>query len=261
MNTAPSSDFAAVGTGYAAYSNGGRGRLRHDITARRVLTELGERPARVLDVGCGDGEMVLRLAAAGHYVTGMEKSPGMLEAAAKRITADPGIAERVTLSEGDIYNLPFDDASFDAVVCHGVVMYLPDSAAPVAHLARLVADGGTLSVLTKNQLAVGVREALSGDYTAARPQIETGQAASVGNLGITTRGDTPDHLDDLTRANGLTPLPWQGVRIFHDHRTDWKPTENEYQAALETEWAASTRSPYRELGRLVHAVARREATA
>ncbi|MGW3930880.1 class I SAM-dependent methyltransferase [Streptomyces microflavus] len=261
MNTAPSSDFAAVGTGYAAYSSGGRGRLRHDITARRVLAELGERPARVLDVGCGDGEMVLRLAAAGHHVTGMEKSSGMLEAAAKRITADPGIAERVTLSEGDIYHLPFDDASFDAVVCHGVVMYLPDSAAPLAHLARLVADGGILSVLTKNQLAVGVREALCGDYTAARPQIETGQAASVGNLGITTRGDTPDHLDDLTRANGLTPLPWQGVRIFHDHRTDWKPTENEYQAALETEWAASARSPYRELGRLVHAVARREATA
>ncbi|MFD7323948.1 class I SAM-dependent methyltransferase [Streptomyces sp. NPDC059875] len=260
MSTA-SSDFAAVGTGYAAYSSGGRGRLRHDITARRVLAELGDRPARILDVGCGDGEMVLRLAAAGHEVTGVEKSPGMLSSAADRVAAVPEIAERVTLAEGDIYNLPFDDASFDAVVCHGVVMYLPDSVAPVAHLARLVAGGGILSVLTKNQLAVGVREALSGQYESARAQIESGQAASVGNLGITTRGDTPDHLDDLARANGLTPLPWQGVRIFHDHRNDWMPSEEEYQAALETEWAASTRSPYRELGRLVHAVARREATA
>ncbi|CAL9587509.1 tRNA 5-carboxymethoxyuridine methyltransferase [Streptomyces sp. enrichment culture] len=260
--TAASSDFAAVGTGYAAYSRGGRGRLRHDITARRVLAELGDRPARVLDVGCGDGEMVLRLAAAGHLVTGVEKSPGMLTKATERVAADTGIAERVTLTEGDIYNLPFDDASFDAVVCHGVVMYLADSVAPIAHLARLVADGGILSVLTKNQLAVGVREALSGDYASARTQIESGQAASVGNLGITTRGDTPDHLDDLARANGLAPLPWQGVRIFHDHYPkDWTPSEEEYQAALETEWAASSRSPYRELGRLVHAVARREASA
>lgn len=260
-SSSTSPDFATVGSGYAAYSGGGRGRLRHDITARRVLAELGERPARVLDVGCGDGEMVLRLAAAGHHVSGVEKSPGMLEAAAKRVSVVPEIAERVTLSEGDIYTLPFDDAAFDAVVCHGVVMYLADSVAPVAHLARLVADGGILSVLTKNRLAVGVREALSGDYASARAQIESGQAASVGNLGITTRGDTPDHLDDLARANGLTPQPWQGVRIFHDHRTDWKPTDEEYQAALETEWAASSRSPYRELGRLVHIVARREATA
>ncbi|MFJ4151937.1 class I SAM-dependent methyltransferase [Streptomyces galbus] len=260
-SSSASPDFATVGSGYAAYSGGGRGRLRHDITARRVLAELGERPARVLDVGCGDGEMVLRLAAAGHHVSGVEKSPGMLEAAAERVAAVHEITERVTLAEGDIYSLPFDDASFDAVVCHGVVMYLPDSAVPIGHLARLVADGGILSVLTKNRLAVGVREALSGDYASARAQIESGQAASVGNLGITTRGDTPDHLDDLTRANGLTPLPWQGVRIFHDHRTDWTPTEEEYQAALETEWAASSRSPYRELGRLVHAVARREATS
>lgn len=256
--TAASSDFAAVSIGYAAYSRGGRGRLRHDITARRVLAELGDRQARVLDVGCGDGEMVLRLAAAGHLVTGVEKSPGMLASAAERVAAVPEIAERVTLAEGDIYKLPYPDASFDAVVCHGVVMYLPDSIAPIAHLARLVADGGILSVLTKNRLAVGVREALSGDYTSARAQIETGQASSVGNLGITTRGDTPDHLDDLARANGLTPLPWQGVRIFHDHRKDWQPSEEEYQEALETEWAASSRDPYRQMGRLVHAVARRE---
>ncbi|MFJ6769379.1 class I SAM-dependent methyltransferase [Kitasatospora sp. NPDC091257] len=261
MTTDPSADFAAVQTGYAAYTSGGRGRLRHDITARRVLQELGDQPARILDVGCGDGEMVLRLAAAGHRVTGLEKSPGMLAAAAERVAARPGIGERVTLQEGDIYTLPFDDASFDAVVCHGVVMYLPETAVAYAHLARLVTTHGVLSILTKNQLAVGVREALTGEYASARAQIESGQAASLGNLGITTRGDAPAHLDALARANGLTPLPWQGVRIFHDHRTDWQPDETGYRAALETEWAASTRSPYRELGRLVHAVARREAGA
>ncbi|MFI5986964.1 class I SAM-dependent methyltransferase [Streptomyces sp. NPDC051555] len=256
-----SSDFSTVGVAYASYSSGGRGRLRHDITARRIMAEVGQQPARILDVGCGDGEMVLRLAAAGHQVTGVEPSEGMLTTAAKRVADVPELAARVTLLAGDIYALPFDDGAFDAVCCHGVVMYLPDSAAPAAHLARLVADGGVLSILTKNQLAVGMREALRGQYASAREQIVSGQAASVGNLGITTRGDTPAHLDDLARANGLTPLPWQGVRIFHDHRDDWTPGEEEYQEALAVEWEASTRSPYRDLGRLVHALARREATA
>lgn len=253
-----STDFASVGGAYAAYSSGGRGRLRHDIVSRRILSLLPG-PSRILDVGCGDGEMVLRLAAAGHHVTGVETSVGMLEKAAERVAADPAVAGRVTLAEADIYALPFVEG-FDAVCCHGVLMYLPDSAEPVARLARLVAPGGVLSILTKNRLAVGVREALRGEYESARAQIESGHAASMGNLGITTRGDTPQHLEDLAQANGLTPLPWQGVRIFHDHRDDWAPDEAEYQAALDAELAASSRSPYRELGRLVHALARHEAT-
>ncbi|WP_086824659.1 methyltransferase domain-containing protein [Streptomyces sp. NRRL B-24572] len=260
MNT-ESSDFGTVGTDYAAYSEGGRGRLRHEIVARRVLEELGDKPARVLDVGCGDGEMVLRLAAAGHHVTGAEVSSDMLKRAEEKLAA-AGLAEDVRLVEADIYDLPFDGEVFDAVCCHGVVMYLPDSAEPIANLARLVAPGGILSVLTKNTLAVGVREALRGQYDTALAQIEITQAASMGNLGIITRGDAPYRLNQLASDNGLVPLPWQGVRIFHDHLgNDWRPEEDVFQKALATEWAASIRSPYRELGRLVHAVARREATA
>ncbi|BAU88084.1 methyltransferase type 12 [Streptomyces laurentii] len=260
MTTQPT-DFGTVGNGYASYNGSGRGRLRHEIVARRVLAELGDKPARVLDVGCGDGEMVLRLAAAGHHVTGAEVSSDMLKRAKDKLGA-AGVADRVTLVEADIYNLPFAGQEFDAVCCHGVVMYLPDSAEPIAHLARLVAPGGILSVLTKNALAVGMREALRGEYESAREQIESGQSASLGNLGLVTRGDTPDHLAQLARDNGLTPLEWQGVRIFHDHiKGEWRPDEATFGEALATEWAASTRSPYRNLGRLVHAVARRETTA
>ncbi|MFF0752660.1 class I SAM-dependent methyltransferase [Streptomyces sp. NPDC004267] len=259
--TTPSTDFATVGTDYAAYSEGGRGLLRHEIVARRLVAELGDGPARVLDVGCGDGEMVLRLAAAGHHVTGAEVSSDMLERAEEKLAA-AALADRVRLVEADIYELPFAGEVFDAVCCHGVVMYLPDSAEPVARLARLVAPGGILSILTKNALAVGVREALQGEYDSAVAQIESGRTASMGNLGYVTRGDTPEHLDRLARDNGLTPLPWQGVRTFHDHLPkNWRPEQEVFAKALTVEWAASTRSPYRELGRLVHTVARREANA
>lgn len=80
--TTASPDFATVGDAYAAYSGAGRGRLRHDITARRVLTELSARQARTLDVGCGDAEMVLRLASAGHKVTGVSTTPRSTRCAA-----------------------------------------------------------------------------------------------------------------------------------------------------------------------------------
>ncbi|MEV6330440.1 methyltransferase domain-containing protein [Streptomyces sp. NPDC051909] len=249
-------DFATVGRHYAEHSGSARGRLRHDLVARRVLAELPDRPSTVLDAGCGDGEMTVRLAAAGHRVTAVDPSAGMLAAAARRLDARPGLGARVRLLEAGIHDLPFGAKEFDAVCCHGVLMYLDEPTTAVARLAGLVAPGGVLSILTKNRAAIGAREALRGDYAAARELIERDAATSVGNLGLATRGDTAEELDRLAAAQGLVPQPWQGVRIFHDHQGDWAPGPEEYGLALETEWAASTRDPYRQLGRLVHTVAR-----
>ncbi|MEU3744088.1 MULTISPECIES: methyltransferase domain-containing protein [Streptomyces] len=250
-------DFAAVGSAYAAHSRTGRGRLRHDLVARRLLAELPAGPVRVLDAGCGDGEMTLRIAAAGHHVTAADPSAEMLGAAARRLAARPELAPRVRLLEAGVEDLFFDGGLFDAVCCHGVLMYLDDTPGSVALLAGLVAPGGVLSILTKNREAIGFREALRGDCPAARRLIAYGCDTSVGNLGLDTRGDTAETLDRLAAEHGLTPLDWQGVRIFHDHLAGWDPAPSAYAQALETEWVASSRDPYRRLGRLVHTLARR----
>jgi SAM-dependent methyltransferase len=259
--TSSTTDFGAVGGPYAHHNTSGRGRLRHDLVARRVLAELPQSPAGILDLGCGDGEMTLRLASAGHRVTGVDPSGSMLASAAERLGTHPGTADRVRLVQADIATLPADLGVFDAVCCHGVLMYLDDSAEAISRLAGLVAPGGVLSVLTKNRQAIGVREALRGEYRQARDLIEAGADTSTGNLGLRTRGDDPAQLDAWAKAGGLVPLPWQGVRIFHDHRDDWQPSEAEYAQALELEWTASTRHPYRDMARLVHTLARRAAGA
>ncbi|MEU0402081.1 methyltransferase domain-containing protein [Streptomyces sp. NPDC006197] len=250
--------FAAVGAAYAAHSDSARGRLRHDLVERRLLTELPARPATVLDVGCGNGEMSLRLAAAGHQVTGADPSARMLAAAADRLAKRPELAGRVRLVDADLKSLPLGEERFDAVCCHGVLMYLDEPSEAVARLAGLVAPGGLLSILAKNRRSIGVREALAGEYATARRLIESGADRSVGNLGRETRGDTAEALDRLAVDHGLTPLPWQGVRIFHDHLDGtWAPEPAAYAAALELEWAASWRSPYRDVSHLVHTLARR----
>ncbi|MFF9851466.1 class I SAM-dependent methyltransferase [Streptomyces litmocidini] len=243
---------------YAAHSDSARGRLRHDLVERRLLTELPARPVTVLDVGCGNGEMTLRLAAAGHRVAGADPSARMLAAAVDRLAGRPELADRVRLVGAGLESLPFEGERFDAVCCHGVLMYLDEPGEAVARLAGLVAPGGLLSVLAKNRRSIGVREALAGDCTTARRLIESGADRSAGNLGRETRGDTAEDLDRLAAGHGLTPLPWQGVRIFHDHLDDtWAPEPAAYAAALEVEWAASWRSPYRDMGHLVHTLARR----
>lgn len=250
--------FDSVGAAYAAHSDSARGRLRHDLVERRLLAELPAAPARILDVGCGNGEMTLRLAAAGHQVTGADPAATMLAAATDRLAARPELADRVRLVNAGFESLPFDGEPFDAVCCHGVLMYLDNPGPAVARLAGFVTPGGLLSILAKNRRAVGVREALVGDSETARRLIVSGADRSVGNLGRESRGDDPDALDWLAAEHGLVPQPWQGVRIFHDHFDDtWAPDPAAYTAALELEWTASSRSPYRDMGHLVHTLARR----
>jgi len=68
--------------------------------------------SRVLDVPCGTGQFCWDLAAAGYSVTGMDVSSAMLDVASKQ-----GSLEEVTLRQGDIFNLPFENRSFDAAIC------------------------------------------------------------------------------------------------------------------------------------------------
>ncbi|MFF6904112.1 hypothetical protein [Streptomyces hydrogenans] len=57
------SGFDAVGAAYTAHSGSARGRLRHDLVERPLLAELPECPARILDVGCGNGVRIFH-----HYL-------------------------------------------------------------------------------------------------------------------------------------------------------------------------------------------------
>ena len=147
--------------------------------------------------------------------------------------------------------------TFDAVCCHGVLMYLDDSSAAIQTLADHVSPGGLLSILTKNALSNGFREALQGDYMLARQLIETGEASSLGNLGISTRGDDPSAIVDRMKQCGFDDCQWRGVRIFSDHLDADSFDDSMADALIALEQAASQRDPYRLMARLFHATGRK----
>jgi len=105
---------------------------------------LGERAAgRVLEVAIGTG---LNLP---HYpaevaITGVELSPAML-AIARRRAAELG--RTVDLHEGDAEHLPFQDGSFDTVVCALSLCTIPDPAAAIGEMRRVLVPGGRLLLL------------------------------------------------------------------------------------------------------------------
>lgn len=98
---------------------------------------------RVLEVAVGTGSNVLRFPP-GSEVTGIDLSPAMLAEAERRLTA---AGRTATLLEADAQALPFDDASFDTVVCALGLCSIPDPARAIGETHRVLVPGGTLLLL------------------------------------------------------------------------------------------------------------------
>ncbi|WP_300011563.1 methyltransferase domain-containing protein [Pseudonocardia sp.] len=120
-----------------------------DVVAQRaeVLARLAPRPGeRILDVGSGPGFLAASLADAvgpGGVVHGLDPSPSMNGLARARTADRPW----VRIDEGDALALPYPDACFDAAVSTQVYEYVPDVAAALAELRRVLRAGGRVVVL------------------------------------------------------------------------------------------------------------------
>jgi SAM-dependent methyltransferase len=103
----------------------------------RLFDSLG--PSVVLDAACGTGRHSRVLAARGHRIIGVDRSPEMLEKARRSV----GTGE---FREGSLTALPLADGSVDAVVCALALVHLPDVDEAIRELARVVRPGGRLIV-------------------------------------------------------------------------------------------------------------------
>jgi len=101
----------------------------------------------VLDVACGIGIPSLTAAgmvAPGGAVTGIDIAPGMIELAKAR-ALKVGLAN-VIFREGDAESLPFPGESFDAVLSNMGLIHVPDRAAALCEMARVLKPGGRIAL-------------------------------------------------------------------------------------------------------------------
>ncbi len=115
-----------------------------DVRRRRrlVLDELDPQPGdRVLDIGCGPGfyvaDILDRVGPEG-TVTGMDVSGAMLAMTTRRVEG----RANATVMEGEVTRIPLPDASVDRAVSVQVFEYVPDTAAGLAELWRVLRPGG-----------------------------------------------------------------------------------------------------------------------
>jgi ubiquinone/menaquinone biosynthesis C-methylase UbiE len=114
------------------------------IAAEEFIDGLELRPGmRVLDVACGTGNLALPAARRGAVVTGADIAPNLVEQARENAKLE-GL--NVQFDEGDAENLPYADASFDAVVTMFGAMFAPRPDVTAAELTRVCRPGGFIAM-------------------------------------------------------------------------------------------------------------------
>ena len=250
--------FTDLAAGYNSSGGTLRRVLRHELVDRGLAEHLPGLRARIVDVGGGAGQQSIRLASKGYEVTILDPSRKMLDEARRRLASEgKGVHQRMRLvrGTGERAREVLGGETFDAVLCHGVLMYLEDARTMIQALSTLARPGGLVSVLTKNASALAARTALEGRYRDALSLLDADR--DLGRLGVMTRGDTLEGLSETFAEAGLAVEDWYGVRVFTDHLGNSMPGED-LPEMLELEWEAGKREPYRSVARLIHVVGRKK---
>jgi ubiquinone/menaquinone biosynthesis C-methylase UbiE len=145
--SAPAIDLAAVKTRQqAAWSTGNYAVVGTtlQIVGENLCEALDLRAgSRVLDVAAGNGNATLAAARRWCDVTSTDYVPSLLESGRTRAQAE---GHTIQFQEADAENLPFPDASFDAVMSTFGVMFTPDQDKAASELARVCKPGGRIGL-------------------------------------------------------------------------------------------------------------------
>jgi S-adenosylmethionine-dependent methyltransferase len=235
--------------------------VRQELVSRQLAGHIADLPGqRVLDIGCGQGSQLLVLARRGHVVTGLDSSATLLSDLTGALRAErPAVRDRVRLVQADALHTAdvFEPASFDVVLCHGVLMYLPDPGQLLDAVAAVTAPGGLVSLLVRNGDALAMRAGLTGDWPAAAAAFDA--ASYVNRIGVQARADRLADLAAALGARNLALQAWYGVRVFTDLAADDAPLPDtrQFELMLSCEERAGRTDPYRAVAALLHLVAHR----
>jgi ubiquinone/menaquinone biosynthesis C-methylase UbiE len=183
---------------------------------------------RAIDVACGPGSLALRFALQTRWTCGVDLTPAILRRAKDSAANDR--LSNLDFTVGDAHRLPFADNSVDIAVTSYALHHMPDAAAVIAEMARVVRRGGR----------VGIADIFVGDDPVGAEltnRIERIRDASH------TRTLRRTEFAEIFRASGLRVIATQiqeNARQFDHwlHVAGWHPGDKPYEESRR--WIEST---------------------
>jgi demethylmenaquinone methyltransferase / 2-methoxy-6-polyprenyl-1,4-benzoquinol methylase len=148
---------------------------------RKGVERLSTKPGGFyLDVGCGTGDIsleILRQCPASR-VRGIDPSAGMLELGRRKVESG-GLAHAITLEEGNVLELAYDDNSFDGAIASFCIRNVTDRRRGLSEIQRVVRPGGVLVIVELTEPVGPIMKPLFRIYSRVVMPAVTGLMSSV----------------------------------------------------------------------------------
>lgn len=224
-----------------------KGKVRQQV----LLRDLGQlailqQPCRILDVGAGQGQMALQLAAMGHQVLLTDISAEMLATAQQTALKLNLNAEfqQVSLSELVLQH----QQRYQLILCHAMLEWLAEPQLAIAQLKQLLVPGGIVSLMFYNKDAKRLSNIIYGNfaYVAADMQVKKKVRLSPQNP------LQPNEVLTWCQDAGFRLITKTGVRCFHDYLRNPEQQQTQFEQLLALELEYNQIEPYASLGRYQH---------
>ncbi|MGB4781351.1 methyltransferase domain-containing protein [Candidatus Methylomirabilis sp.] len=267
MDQPIASVFGEQAFAYRDYLEGPSGRLRQEIAWRRVSTFLeriwntASGPRRILDAGCGTGELALRLARIGHQVVLLDPAEEMLSIAqyqTKALRPPPAFPPQFLQGAVEEATGFFEEGTFDLILCHFLVEYLHDPRPALAALRHVLRPDGWLSLITVNRRQESLRLAIRDQQFTEALEALTCTTSPDSLFGARRLAFGREELKALLQKAGLEVAEEGGISIFIDYLAkEAIEDRSSFESLLNLEEEAGNHHPWKDVARYLHLFARK----
>ncbi len=231
-----------------------KGQIRQAVLGqdlRQLLTELPQRPLRILDAGGGEGQMACELAALGHQVLLCDLSGEMIKRA-QAAAAEKGVSDNMQFVQCPAQDVAqYLEQPVDLILFHAVIEWLAEPQQALAALNDCLLPGGALSLMFYNVNGLLMRHMVLGNFghvDAGLPKIKKSSLLPDYPL-------EPNQVYRWLEEMGLQITGKTGVRVFHDYLRNRQQHKQDFDELLALEQRYCRQEPFVSLGRYIHVMA------
>jgi len=211
----------------------------------------GENPLRILDAGCGQGQLSLWLAEQGHEILLCDHSNEMLSQARENFAKHQSDA-KIEFLHAPIQDLNKNSVGeFDLVLNHAVLEWVTNPAEVLSTTVSLLKPKGKLSLLYYNSNSLVFRNLIRGNFYKVKSGDFKGEAG-----GLTpTNPLNPQEVEYELNQLGLNIEIQSGVRVLYDYMSKDLQQSRSFEDILEMERTYCRQQAFQYLGRYIHIIA------